>query len=73
MDEPVVKELIVTGPQRERLYDLFSRVYAGRRDVRVVMDRRRAPELHLVTETGAQGRRRERRQRPPVWIFPPAD
>ena len=52
MEEPVVRELIVTGPQRERLYDLFNRVYAGRRDVRVVMDRRRSPALRLVTETG---------------------
>ena len=73
MDEPVVKELMVTGPQRERLFDLFSRVYAGRRDVRVVMDRRHAPELLLVTDAGVQRRAGERRRRPPVWIFPPPD
>jgi len=73
MEEPVVRELIVTGPQRERLYDLFSRVYAGRRDVRVVMDRRRSPALRLVTEDGPQHRLRERRERRPTWIFPPSD
>jgi len=65
--ELVVKELIVTGPLKERLYELFSRVYAGRQDVRVIMDRR------------TEGRRRpgpqapERRRRPPTWVFPPPD
>jgi len=65
--ELVVNELIVTGPLKERLYELFCRVYAGRQDVRVIMDRR------------AEGRRRpaspttERRRRPPTWVFPPPD
>jgi hypothetical protein len=36
-----VHELVVTGPERQRLFELFSRVYAGRSDVRVVLDRRR--------------------------------
>jgi hypothetical protein len=64
-----VKELVVTGPARERLYELFTRVYAGRQDVRVVLDRRRAPWTH------GEGARRvdERRRRTPAWVFPPLD
>ena len=30
MEKPVVNELVVTGPLRERLFDLFTQVYAGR-------------------------------------------
>ncbi len=64
-----VKELVVTGPARERLYELFTRVYAGRQDVRVVLDRRRAPWV-----PGQDARRvGERRRRPPTWVFPPFD
>jgi hypothetical protein len=64
-----VKELVVTGPARERLYELFTRVYAGRQDVRVVLDRRRGPWAH------GEGARpvAERRRQPPAWVFPPLD
>jgi len=64
-----VKELVVTGPARERLYELFTRVYAGRQDVRVVLDRRRSPWTH-----GEDARRvGERRRHTPAWVFPPLD
>jgi hypothetical protein len=64
-----VKELVVTGPARDRLYELFTRVYAGRHDVRVVLDRRRAPWAQ-----GERARRAdERRREPPAWVFPPIE
>jgi hypothetical protein len=69
----VIRELIVTGPARERLFELFSRVYAGRNDVRVVMDRRCAPRRRRAEAAGAERRRAERRDGPPAWVFPPLD
>jgi hypothetical protein len=70
--ELIVRELIVTGPLRERLFELFTRVYAGRSDVRVVMDRRGDPRRR--PEPAAPERRHaERRRRPPTWVFPPPD
>jgi hypothetical protein len=52
---------------------LFSRVYAGRHDVRVVMDRRSEPRRRWVAQTDADRRRAERRHEPPDWVFPPPD
>ncbi len=77
----IVNELIVTGPLRERLFELFTRVYAGRSDVRVVMDRRggnrRRPDQAAPERRPAQGaperRVADRRRRPPTWVFPPPD
>jgi hypothetical protein len=75
--ELVVNELIVTGPLKERLYDLFTRVYAGRNDVRVIMDRRgdarRRPEQAPTEQAPPERREPDRRRRPPTWIFPPSD
>jgi hypothetical protein len=71
--EPVVRELIVTGPTRERLFELFSRVYAGRHDVRVVMDRRREPRRRWAETEDSERRRAERRRESPAWVFPPSD
>ena len=74
VEEPVVRELIVTGPLRGRLYDLFTQVYEGRSDVRVIMDRRscRPPSRAAVPmlrgaawPSAAAGQ--------PAWIFPPPD
>jgi hypothetical protein len=70
--------LVVTGPLRERLYDLFTRVYAGRADVRVVMDRREAARRREAERAApdrrrAERRRAERRHLPPSWVFPPPD
>jgi hypothetical protein len=64
---------VVTGPARERLFALFSRVYAGRHDVRVVMDRRDEPRRRWVAKASAERRRGERRHEPPDWVFPPPD
>ena len=71
--ELVIKELVVTGPLRGRLFDLFTHLYAGRSDVRVILDRRHAERRHQAQPATAQRRRAERRRRPPAWIFPPPD
>lgn len=67
-----VAVLVVTGPQRERLYARFRRLYAGRADVRVVLDRRegerRGAERHVVPER----RLGERRASAPWLVFPPS-
>ena len=52
---------------------LFSRVYAGRHDVRVVLDRRSAPRRRWVALTDTDRRRAERRHESPDWVFPPPD
>ena len=72
MAEPDIKELVVTGPLRERLFDLFARVYAGRSDVRVIMDRRKAARRRRAGQA-APDRRRADRRRPTAWVFPPPD
>lgn len=70
--------LVVTGPARERLAGLFRRVYAGRDDVVVVVDRRvgerragdrrRGPRLvtadrRRASRPAASARRRGERRR----------
>jgi len=65
--------LIVTGPQRERLFRHFSALFAGRSDVEVMIDRRAANRRRR--ERGPRnGERRsaERRRRRPDWIVPPS-
>jgi hypothetical protein len=79
--------LVVTGPARERLQRLFGRVYAGRGDVRVVADRRRAerragddrrrPARPARGPGGdrqgaAERRRGDRRSSAPWMVFPAA-
>jgi len=68
-----VAVLVVTGPQRERLYARFRRLYAGHTDVHVVLDRRegerRGAERYVATER----RRGARRASAPWLVFPPSD
>jgi hypothetical protein len=71
--EPVIKELVVTGPLRGRLFDLFTHLYAGRSDVRVILDRRHAERRCESQPEAPQRRRAERRRRSPAWVFPPPD
>lgn len=73
MEKPVVNELVVTGPLRERLFVLFTQVYAGRHDVRVVMDRRHDAGSQRVAQAEPYHRAADRRRRPPAWVFPPPD
>ena len=72
MEEPDVRELIVTGPLKERLFDLFSRLYAGRHDVRVVLDRR-LDARRRAEQAAPERRRGERRAHTSSWVFPPPD
>jgi len=65
-----VEELLVTGPSRDRLYDLFARLYAGRHDVRVVKDRRLGERRSRPADRAAERRRADRRRRRPAWIVP---
>jgi hypothetical protein len=71
--EPVIKELVITGPLRGRLFDLFTHLYAGRSDVRVILDRRHAERRCESQPEAPQRRRAERRRRSPAWVFPPPD
>ena len=71
--EPVVKQLVVTGPLRGRLFDLFTHLYAGRADVHVILDRRHAERRRESQPQVPQRRRAERRHRSPDWVFPPPD
>ena len=73
IEEPVVKELVVTGPLRGRLFDLFTHLYAGRADVRVILDRRHAERRRESQPDAPQRRRADRRRRSPAWVFPPPD
>ena len=77
--------LVVTGPVRERLAVLFRRVYFGRDDVAVVVERRQGERRQGERRQGGrrkgarrqgerrQGERRqgERRRSPPWLVFPP--
>jgi len=71
--EPVIKVLVVTGPLRGRLFDLFTHLYAGRADVRVILDRRHVERRRESQPDAPQRRRAERRRRSPAWVFPPPD
>jgi hypothetical protein len=73
IEELVIKELVVTGPLRGRLFDLFTHLYAGRADVRVILDRRHAERRCESQPEAPQRRRAERRRRSPAWVFPPSD
>lgn len=65
-----VHTLVVRGPASDRLYDLFSRIYAARGDVMVVKERRRDERRRSGAPVAGDRRRAERRVRSP-WMFPP--
>jgi len=69
-DKPVAV-LVVTGPARERLYEHFRRLYAGRDDVRVVVDRRVRQRRGSPARVAIERRRGERRVTAPWLVFPP--
>lgn len=73
MSDPLaddIHELIVTGPARDRLFERFERLYAGRADVVVIKDRRESDRRNRDLESDAERRGRERRRRA-AWLFPP--
>jgi hypothetical protein len=65
------QRLVVTGPQRERLYERFHRLFHGRDDVEVIKDRRDG-ERRQEGPDGEQDRRiADRRQCSVPRIGPP--
>jgi hypothetical protein len=70
VDKPAAL-LVVTGPARERLFEHFRRLYAGRDDVRVLVDRRYAERRAAAERPPVERRRDERRVSAPWLVFPP--
>lgn len=72
-NNPARHVLVVTGRGRERLYERFVALFAGRSDVEVVKDRRldQRRRVALCPRDGER-RVRDRRQAPPNWVVPPA-
>lgn len=70
-DTPVAM-LVVTGPLRERLYELFRSLYAGRGDVLVVEDRRGRQRRGSPVRVAIERRHDERRRSDPWLVFPPS-
>jgi hypothetical protein len=66
-----IHRLVVTGPERDRLYDHFRRLFYGRDDVTIVKDRRLRERRVRRLASGDERRSTERRDGPPVWIVPP--
>jgi hypothetical protein len=63
--------LVVTGPQRDRLYERFRRLFWGRDGVEVLKDRRVADRRRDRSRVAAERRSRERRRAAPDWLVPP--
>jgi hypothetical protein len=63
--------LVVTGPQRDRLYERFSALFWGRDGVEVVKDRRVTERRLEHSRTAFERRSRERRHVAPDWVVPP--
>ena len=65
--------LIVTGPERDRLYARFATLFAGRGDVEVIKDRRVSQRRRATVGPGNGERRAaDRRSARPDWVVPPA-
>ena len=81
--DDITQELVITGPQRDRLFERFARLYRGRADIVVVKDRRqddrrererrsagsRQPSAGSHQSSG--DRRGPDRRRRATWLFPP--
>jgi hypothetical protein len=66
-----VHVLVVTGPQRDRLYERFHEAYAGRGDVLVVKDRRMGERRRTARVVPEDRRHADRRRSAPWMVFPP--
>lgn len=64
--------LLVTGPDRDRLYEHFARLFRGRADVSVLKDRRHGERRGARTPVAGERRTAERRRGSPAWVVPPA-
>lgn len=70
--DTAMHQLVVTGPQRDRLYQHFGRLFWGRDGVEVVKDRRVAERRRDRSKTPVERRSHERRRAAPDWAFPPS-
>ncbi len=68
--DPIYR-LVVTGPERDLLYDHFRSLFWGRDGVEVVKDRRDGERRREAGSVGFDRRTRDRRRERPVWIVPP--
>jgi hypothetical protein len=64
--------LVVTGPERHRLYDHFCQLFWGRDGVEVILDRRISERRRDHARTDLERRTRERRRSAPEWVVPPS-
>ena len=64
--------LVVTGPERDRLYELFRRLFWGRDGVEVIKDRRVSVRRLERSRIAVERRARERRHAAPDWLVPPS-
>jgi hypothetical protein len=62
--------LVVTGPERDRLYKRFNRLFWGRDGVEVVKDRRVAERRRDRSQSAVERRSRDRRRATPDWMVP---
>ena len=75
MDAPAhtaMYRLVVTGPERDRLYDRFCRLFWGRDGVEVLKDRRVSDRRRDRSRMAFERRSRERRRAAPDWVVPPS-
>jgi hypothetical protein len=70
--DTAVHRLVVTGPERDRLYRRFGRLFWGRDGVEVVKDRRIAERRRNRLPSAVERRSRERRRVAPEWMVPPS-
>jgi hypothetical protein len=70
--DTAIHRLIVTGPERDRLYQRFNRLFWGREGVEVVKDRRVAERRRQRSQSAVERRSRERRRVAPDWVVPPS-
>ena len=70
--DTAIHRLVVTGPERNRLYQHFYRLFLGRDGVEVVKDRRLAERRRDRSQRAVERRSRERRSAAPDWMVPPS-
>ena len=68
--DSAMHRLVVTGPERDRLYQRFTRLFWGRDGVEVVKDRRVAERRRDCSKSAVERRSHERRCAAPDWIVP---
>jgi hypothetical protein len=70
--DSAIHRLVVTGPERDRLYERFNHLFWGRDGVEVLKDRRLVERRRDRSRVAFERRSRERRRAAPDWIVPPS-